>query len=836
MDALLGAVARCVTKKPRWVLFGLAIVSLAAAALLPRLRIDPEVTAFLPRGDERVELLTQDAIGERAGRRLWIALAREGRDSPGGKRLADRLEAVGADLRELTGVESVALRREALLRIEEDLPSLALLSDEALAALEEQLDPERRRAAVADIRRILAEDPLGGQERVLRDPLGLRWALEGARDRLLPLDLDTRSPYLVTADGELAVLALEGKRPPFDVDFSVALVGAVESVLGAHGFTTGENAYLVGGYAVARSDSRRIKGDLVRSLLWSVPLVMLFLMISSRSFLLPHLYLIPVLIANLWALGFGGALLGPLTPLALSSAAILTGLGVDFAIHYSERWREERVHSGAARAVRITTVETGRGLVAGMLTSGAAFMAFSTSSLPGLVSFGILLTLGLGSALVVTLLLEPVLLERFLARSMPPDNRGHKPRYRREVGPGPVVRAALRYSTGPHGWTAALLLVLASLGGWGLCATRGLAFSADPAALRPENSDLARAAGAIRERLSFSPIPLRVLVPARDGALDRDLVDLERGARALIEGGHAALVIGPQDVLPGPSKRARLARLKLRAATLWEEVAADLATEGLRAEPFRPPIEDLIQRLSEEPPRAAPRFVVSRGGGSSPRSWWLSEVYPRADLGQSDQREDLHTALLSAFGPRALIADPHGIGDVITPILREELSRALAWAAALMVLFVVLSVGGIGAGSMALLPVVLGFGVTLGILVVLGIELTPGNLMAIPLILGLGVDDGVHLVLRRLQAKKRVQKRSEGGGTASSILATTGKAIWRTSATTALGFGSLVTAQTPAIASLGLITLIGVVATLFTSLFVLPAFWSRRDSHARKGA
>lgn len=293
IDSALSQISRLVTNRPAWVLCALAAISIVAALLLPHLRIDPEVSAFLPDSDARVELLTKDSQAGAAERRLWIALE--------GAAAEDQLETIGKALGEMEGVERILIRREDLLGMDSALPSLARLAPEALAALESRLEAKERRAAVADIRRVLAEDPIGGQERVLRDPLGLRWVLNDARQTRLPVSLNEASPYLVTSSADLAVLALEGKRAPFDVAFSTALVDGVERVLREHGFEPEKNAHLIGGYAAARGDSIRIKGDLMRSLIWSVPLVILFLMVSSRSFVLPHLYLVPVLIANLWA-------------------------------------------------------------------------------------------------------------------------------------------------------------------------------------------------------------------------------------------------------------------------------------------------------------------------------------------------------------------------------------------------------------------------------------------------------------------------------------------------------------------------------------------------------
>ena len=53
-------------------------------------------------------------------------------------------------------------------------------------------------------------------------------------------------------------------------------------------------------------------------------------------------------------------------------------------------------------------------------------------------------------------------------------------------------------------------------------------------------------------------------------------------------------------------------------------------------------------------------------------------------------------------------------------------------------------------------------------------------------------------------------------------------AVVRTSITTMLAFGSLTTAASPGLGSLGWIVAVGVAVCLLTSLLVLPPLWSNR--------
>jgi predicted RND superfamily exporter protein len=99
------------------------------------------------------------------------------------------------------------------------------------------------------------------------------------------------------------------------------------------------------------------------------------------------------------------------------------------------------------------------------------------------------------------------------------------------------------------------------------------------------------------------------------------------------------------------------------------------------------------------------------------------------------------------------------------------------------------------------------------VVILCGLNLNPVNFVALPMLVGIGVDNGIHLVARRRDLP------GLGGPT--------GIAIWRCAVTTLLGFGSLVTAATPGLASLGWISSIGMTTCLAASLLVLPPMLRR---------
>jgi len=112
----------------------------------------------------------------------------------------------------------------------------------------------------------------------------------------------------------------------------------------------------------------------------------------------------------------------------------------------------------------------------------------------------------------------------------------------------------------------------------------------------------------------------------------------------------------------------------------------------------------------------------------------------------------------------------------------------------------------------AMIPLVAGVIWMVGLMHLVGMQLTVVNVMALPMILGIGIDDGVHIVHRwRIEGSKKVKQ----------IFASTGKAIFLTSITTMLVFGSLVFSIWRGFGSLGGAMFIGVGACFLSTVIIL---------------
>ncbi|MCO6457594.1 MAG: MMPL family transporter [Pirellulaceae bacterium] len=219
-----------------------------------------------------------------------------------------------------------------------------------------------------------------------------------------------------------------------------------------------------------------------------------------------------------------------------------------------------------------------------------------------------------------------------------------------------------------------------------------------------------------------------------------------------------------------------------------------------------------------------PAGLADRFVGRSGRH--LLRVYARGDIWQREA--------LERFVRDVERVDPRVTGHPVQTFyasrqMQDSYLHAACYSLLAVIAVLVLDFGRWRSALLALLPLGLGAVQTFGILGLLDLPLNPANMIVLPLILGIGIDDGVHVVHDFLRQRGRYRLNDS-----------TAAAVLLTSATTMIGFGSLMLARHQGLQSLGQVLTIGVFCCLVNSLLVLPALlgWMtrHRDERAEVGA
>ncbi len=144
----------------------------------------------------------------------------------------------------------------------------------------------------------------------------------------------------------------------------------------------------------------------------STLLMILILFLTFRNVVGSRYAFLPLLISILsviYVFGLMPVLGIPMTELTHGALPILIGLCIDYAVQFQSRYEEEKWR-GINEAINIARKRTGLAIFLSLLTSVLCFTSMSFSGVPGLGYFGLLLSLGLIIAFILTLTFLPSIL------------------------------------------------------------------------------------------------------------------------------------------------------------------------------------------------------------------------------------------------------------------------------------------------------------------------------------------------------------------------------------------------------------------------------------------
>ncbi len=222
--------------------------------------------------------------------------------------------------------------------------------------------------------------------------------------RILYLDGDTQATRLEVVIGSLT------DRPLIEAT-RVALDDAAENLRSA---TAGADIDLIG-VSGEPITFRNTLDAFTTSMLLSLPLALVLtfgivaLMLRSLKYALVSVT--PIVLVVGWVYGFMYLADYSINPITATIAAISIGIGIDFATHFTVRFKEELAGEPSRfPALRRAGEGTGGALTLSALTSIAGFAVLGMAPMPIFAVYGVLTAVMIALAVLVTLLVLPSLL------------------------------------------------------------------------------------------------------------------------------------------------------------------------------------------------------------------------------------------------------------------------------------------------------------------------------------------------------------------------------------------------------------------------------------------
>ncbi len=225
-------------------------------------------------------------------------------------------------------------------------------------------------------------------------------------------------------DATTLVFGIPGTREQTNVIRSrETLTGAIETLLETPSISF---AGLTGSPYIRQASLDATTNGLIRAFPIALAACFALVVLAMRSVRFGVVTIIPIGLVVVWLYAFMQTFGFGLNFITATIAAISIGVGIDYSVHFTERFRQELAITGERdRAMRRTVAGTGVALIGSAATSIVGFVIMALAPMPMFSSYGILTAMMIFLAAVASLLVLPSLLymvtpESSLARGSTP--------------------------------------------------------------------------------------------------------------------------------------------------------------------------------------------------------------------------------------------------------------------------------------------------------------------------------------------------------------------------------------------------------------------------------
>jgi len=569
-----------------------------------------------------------------------------------------------------------------------------------------------------------------------------------------------------------------------------------------------------------------------------------------------------VLILGLcWTFGLVTLVVGHLNLLSLIFAPLMLGLTIDYGIHWFCRLEEEEGAAGhcSTEVLACTFQRSAPGIVYAGLAAVVSFVPLAFVGFKGLAELGIILAMGILVMLIATLVLVPSLV--IITEKCTPGD------FPQECPPQPIPFLHLHWRR--PGLMVALGVMITALGG---VALHYVPFDLNPLHLQNPSAESvvweykliedskystsygALATASLKELQARSEalkkLPTVSHVESVLSFLPHQVTEKRQILREMLPVIRSINFPGAPAGSSDPQKLAGiLSRLNFKMAEAVKNLEKEQAATKEQFVETHRLINQIVPRLLADDPQLNRRladygkyffsdlrdtwdqfrdYVISglnapvptladlprpvRQRFVSPDGLYLIRVFPSEDT--------WNFGPLKRFVKSLWSVDPNSVGD---PVLLYNFTlgfrNSILWAAGMALLAIavmlVLLFRSLTMALLALIPLLVGTGLTINLMWLLNLPFNQANVLFVPLVLGEGIEFGIIILARwRLEESAR----------AITLPASTAKGVALAALTTTLGFGSLMVSGHRGTFSLGLLATVGSLSVLVASLSILPAF------------
>lgn len=630
---------------------------------------------------------------------------------------------------------------------------------------------------------------------ILRDPLGLgSEALKHLQDFQLEANYEIYDEHIFSKDGSTLLMFITPVFSTGSTGKNDELIKILEEELQhVQGESPTIRVEYFGGPSVGVYNARQIKKDTILTSSLALLIIIVFIsLVFKRKRSIP-LIITPVLFGGLFALFLIFFIKGSISAIAVGAGSAVMGIALSYSIHML-------AHQNHVSTVQQLIKEIAYPLTVGSFTTIGAFMGLIFTSSDLLRDFGLFASL----ALVGTTLFCLIYLPHFL--------KGQA-----DVKQGCILRIIEKinaYSYEKNKWLVGGILLITVIC---LFTSQKVGFNNDMMSLNYEPQHLKQSEEKLMQLFDSDEKTVLFVSVGKDmNQATETYAITNQKLSALKDQGLIKDYASASQFLISPQEQ----QLRLKK---WKDYWTD----------------EKQQQIREQLETAAAEYRF-RPGSFDPFYQWLNQ--PFGEYHYAAQEDDLSGKLLNEWQTSAdsitMLISQIRISDQNKETVYQHFSKdqdvvifdrsyfANKWVSAInddfyLILYISsfliffalwFSYGRIELTLMSFLPMLVSWVIILGLMGILGIEFNIINIILSTFIFGIG-DDFSIFIMDGLQNKYR---------TGQKVLNSHKTAIFFSAFTTVVGMGALVFAKHPALQSISLISILGMIAVVLVAYTIQP--------------
>ena len=630
---------------------------------------------------------------------------------------------------------------------------------------------------------------------ILRDPLGLgSEALKHLQDFQLEANYEIYDEHIFSKDGSTLLMFITPVFSTGSTGKNDELIKILEEELQhVQGESPTIRAEYFGGPSVGVYNARQIKKDTILTSSLALLIIIVFIsLVFKRKRSIP-LIITPVLFGGLFALFLIFFIKGSISAIAVGAGSAVMGIALSYSIHML-------AHQNHVSTVQQLIKEIAYPLTVGSFTTIGAFMGLIFTSFDLLREFGLFASL----ALMGTTLFCLIYLPHFL--------KGQA-----DVKQGRVLRIIEKinaYSYEKNKWLVGGILLITIIC---LFTSQKVGFNNDMMSLNYEPQHLKQSEEKLMQLFDSDEKTVLFVSVGKDmnQATETYAITNQKLSTLKDQGLIKDYASASQFLISPQEQQLRLKR--------WKDYWTD----------------EKQQQIRKQLETAATEYRF-RPGSFDPFYQWLNQ--PFGEYHYTAQEDDLSGKLLNEWQTSAdsitMLISQIRISDQNKETVYQNFSKtqdvvifdrsyfANKWVSAInddfyLILYISsfliffalwFSYGRIELTLMSFLPMLVSWVIILGLMGILGIEFNIINIILSTFIFGIG-DDFSIFIMDGLQNKYR---------TGQKVLNSHKTAIFFSAFTTVVGMGALVFAKHPALQSISLISILGMIAVVLVAYTIQP--------------